>query len=164
MATEALKSTQITNRDASPQVLNDPGTVGAFARKLLAKIESTTGKTVGSTYRMFQIPSNAIISSLKLWCDALSTSVILDIGVYRTTGDGGAVVSANLFANDVDCSSAVAGTEQRYNALNIDTVGKQLWDLLGLSADPSVAYDIVITTGATMTAGGTIVLDCAYQQ
>ena len=164
MGTEALSSTQISNRDASPQLLNDPGNSGGSVKQLIAKIETTTGKTSPSTYRFFQIPSNAVISSLKMWTDALSTSVVLDIGVYDTTENGGAAVTDNLFASGVDASSAIAGVEYRYSALDIDTAGKQLWDLLGLSADPGKCYDIVVTADATMTAGGGIVLDCKYAQ
>lgn len=164
MSVFARKSTQITNRDASPQLLNDPGNAGSLIHGFVALVTAVTSDSSTSTYRFFQVPSNAVVRSLKMWTAALSTSVLLDIGIYDTTQNGGLVVTDNLFANNVDASGAIAGTDYRFSALAITTAGKQLWDLLGLSADPSKSYDVVVTVDATITAGGAIVLDIAYGQ
>ena len=159
MATENILSTQLANRDALPQLLNDPGNCGGFKRQWIADLLCTTGKTSPSTYRFFTVPSNLVISSLKLSTDALSTSVTVEIGVYNTTIAGGAAVSAGLFGTGISCSSQVIASEERFNALAITTAGQQLWQLLALASDPGTYYDIVVTSQATITAGGNIMLD-----
>lgn len=162
--TSNIKSTQLTNRDASPQLLNDPAgsSLGSHLRAVIATLACLTADTTSSVYRFFSVPSNALIQSLKIWTDALSTSVTLNIGVYQTTLNGAAAVSATLFASALSASSAVVNSEQRFNALGINTASKQLWDLLGLSADPGIDYDICIAPAASITAGGNITLQCMF--
>lgn len=164
MTTEALKSTLITNRDAVPSVLNNSFLSEANVQQTIAQIAATTGKTVGSTYRMLEVPSNARVSSVAIQCDALGTSTAADVGVYRNTKDGGAVVSAAFFASAVDLSSALAETAIT-NESGTNTIAKQnkqLWDAVGLTSDPGGTLDIVITTTATVNTGGNIGLKVAY--
>lgn len=155
-------STQITNRDATPPLLNDPALGVAQVRRMLALVLCVTSDAANSAYRFFQLPSNAVISSLKLWSDALSASTTLDVGVSDTTANGGATVSQALFASAVAATSAVVAAEERYNALAISTAGQALWQLLGLSADPFKFYDICVYPHVTVVAGGNIVLECSY--
>lgn len=164
MTTEALKSPSITNRDATPRVFNSAG-FGAAERvqEVYDYLNTTSGKTVGSTYRILSVPSNCRVTSVALQAAAM-TQGAFDIGVYRSTDDGGAVVSAAFFGSAVDCSSAVAETSVT-NESGTNTIVLQsqpLWQAAGLSADPGGALDIVATSTNTITAGALLALKCRF--
>lgn len=157
------ESAQLALRDANPQVLIDPALIGSHPRRSLGLVLCVTSDAANSPYRFFQVPSSAVISSLKLWNDALSASTTLDIGVADVpTVNAGAAVSQALFASTVAATSANAGVEERYNALAISTAGQPLWQLLGLTVDPFKNYDICVFPHVTVVAGGNIVLECAW--
>lgn len=167
MSVFARKSTQITNRDASPQVLNDPGNTGARMRQLFATVLAVAADSATSTYRFFQIPSNAVVSSLKFWGAAFAGTTKFDLGIWDTTLNGGLVVPTTglkLFASAVDVSGAIAGTDYRFSALATSTAGKQLWDLLGLTADPAKDYDFVINVDTAVTTGGSATVLLTFAQ
>lgn len=164
MVTEALKSTLITNRDATPLVLNSSYLAESNVQQAIAQIACTTAKTTGSTYRMCEVPSNCRLSSVMLACDALGASTTFDVGVYRNTKDGGAAVSQAFFASAVDVSAALAETNIT-NESGTNTIAKQnkqLWDAVGLTSDPGGTLDIVITTTATINTGGNIQIKVSY--
>lgn len=164
MATEALSSTFITNRDATPKVLNNSSLAGGHLLSAVATIEMGTAD-LGSTYRMVQVPSNCLIHEIKLYSDDVGTSGLIDIGVYKSTLNGGAVVDADFFASAVDIkTAAVNGSDVTHEsgAFNIDDAEKPLWQALGLSADSGLLYDIVITSTEAASAGGTLTLKVKY--
>jgi hypothetical protein len=100
--------------------------------------------------------------SLTLFCDAI-TSAAGDLGLYRTASDGGAVVSQTLFASAQSIASAITlGTNVRFEQDDVANVEKRVWELLGLSADPNLEYDVTLTLTAAATAGGTISLQGAF--
>ena len=154
MATEALKSTAITNRDASPPVLNSPTNELGLLRESFGHLTTTSGVTAGSTYRMCAIPSNARVSDVIIAAAAM-TAGAFDVGVYRNTADGGAVVDADYFATAVDCAAAVPKTSV-INESGTNTLTKQimpLWQAIGMASDPKSTLDIVCTSTSTITAG-----------
>lgn len=171
MAVVTVKSTQITNRDATPRVIaNGPVTAG-MVQSFAATAEAANGDSIASKYIMGSIPSNAYGEVVKLYCDAI-TSGAADVGIYRTTVDGGAVVDVDFYASAQSIASAITtGTEIQHEADATDAgsgfgladLEKPLWQRLGLSADPGVMYDIVVTLTAATTAAGTIGLRCYYQ-
>lgn len=163
MAVENLKSGPITNRDATPRVKAQPFLNGVL-HDAVGTVEATAGDAT-STYRMFEVPSNCRMTDLRLYTDDLGTTGTLDIGIYRTTADGGAVVDADLFASAVDVNAAALnGTDVLHESgvNNIDDAEKPLWQAAGLTADPGVMYDVVITAAANISTGGTITLKGRY--
>lgn len=157
MAAENLKSGSITNRDATPAVLNT--SQGGIVRQVWGKVE-TAGGDAGSTYRFASIPSNA--RAIRVWfsSDDLGTGVTMDIGLYQTTANGGAVVDADFFASAIDvATSAVAMTEITWErgATLIDEIEKPLWERLGLSADSKREYDITGVSGSAAATGTAVV-------
>lgn len=163
MALENLKSTQITNRDATPPVLNNPATEAAFLREKIATITPTDAASISSTYRMVEVPSNARISELLFTAGAM-TAGAFDIGVYKCVRDGGAVVDQDFFASAVNCSTAVAQTDVT-NESGTNTLAKQaqqLWEAVGASEDPKSAYDIVLTATTAVTTGAAVALKAKY--
>lgn len=166
MATEALKSLAITNRDASPQVKNSSYLEAGTVRECVGTMEMTTADA-GSTYRFCQVPSNCRISQIMLFSDDVGNAGTMDFGIYQTTANGGAVVNSTLFASAVDINAAALnGTDITYEAgtstAQIDDIEKRLWDQAALTVDPKIMYDIVGTSAQAAGTGGTISLRVRY--
>lgn len=165
MAVVTTKSGAITNRDASPQVKNNPHLEGARLKCAVGTLESVSGDSIGSKYIMCSVPSNARVNQVLLYSDDIGTTTIADIGLYRTTADGGAVVDADFFASAVSLKDgALNAVDVTHEAgvYDIDDVEKPLWSGLGLSADPGVMYDVVLTLTAASDAAGTVSLKVMY--
>jgi hypothetical protein len=165
MAVVAVKSTLITNADATPAVLNSPRVDGGFERIEVATVAITSGDDIASTYRMFRVPSNAVMTDLRIYSPDIGTTTISDIGLYRTAKDGGAVVDADFFASALSLKDgALNGTDVLHESavFSIANSGKELWDALGLTADPSVFYDVAFTLTGAADATGTVKLIGRY--
>jgi hypothetical protein len=158
-------SAQIANRDAIPSVLNNAsnGPVNrAFSSVGLVGAVLTVD-VIGNVYRMMEVPTNCRVSSVRLWCTALGGSTAADVGVYRNTRDGGAVVDADLFASAQSLVSAVNGTEIS-NESTVYTLARReqpLWQAAGLASDPGGTFDICCTLTAAVTASGTVLIEVA---
>lgn len=154
-----LKSTAITNRQATPRVMNNPG-AGAegVARSVYGYIASVTASlSATSVIRLVEVPSNAIVSSVKVSSGA-QTAGKFDIGVYNNNADGGAAIDQDFFTTDLDCASAVIDQECVMKATSANTIAKRnqpLWQALGLSADPKTTFDICATVHTTDVTTGT---------
>jgi hypothetical protein len=165
MAVVAVKSTLITNADATPVVLNSPRVDGGFERIEVATAAITSGDSIASTYRMFRVPSNAVMTDLRIYSPDIGTTTISDIGLYRTAKDGGAVQDADFFASALSLKDgALNGTDVLHEAavFTIDNSGKELWEALGLTSDPAVFYDVALTLTAAADATGTVKLIGRY--
>jgi hypothetical protein len=165
MALVALKSTAVTNADATPVVINNPAASAGMLRAVAATLENTASDSVGSTYRMVRVPSNARIHRVIYAADAAGATGQVDVGVYQTAENGGAVVDADHFASALDPGAgAVASTDVTHESgvYGIDDVVKPLWEALGLSSDPKRDYDIVLTVVEIMADAGTQMLKVEY--
>ncbi len=164
MATEDLKSTAITNRDASPRALTSSYLSEGVVRESYGKVTTTSSVTTGSTYRMCQVPSSARVSEILLSTAAMGGSSAADLGVYQTTANGGAVVDADFFAAGATLVNALTNSQisMTQTVNTITKQGQRLWEALGLSADPQIDYDITFTTTATITTGGLLGVKVRY--
>jgi hypothetical protein len=156
MAVVSLKSTIITNRDATPVVLTDGLKSGGALKEGQGYVSAANGDSAGSKYLLFSVPSNARLASLIFQCEALGAGAKLDLGAYRNTADGGAVVDADFFASAVDVSAAVAPIDL-LNESGTNTIDKQempLWQALGFSADVNSSFDIAATVNVAIAAAG----------
>lgn len=171
MAVVAVKSTQITNRDTIPiahvAAAFDAGTTKGAG----GTVEIANGDSIASTYRFFDVPSNAVVDYLRVYCDAI-TSAAADFGIYQTTQNGGAVVDADFFGSAVSLAAAITtGTDITHEADATDAgvgygladIEKFLWQNLQLTADPARSYDVVATLTAAATAAGTLALRMQYR-
>src|ERR1051326_5543196 len=93
MAVVNLKSGAITNRDATPEVLNNPSVDGGHIQEAVGLIAAGTADSSTSTYKIAQIPSNARISQVLIWNATFGGSCAADFGIYETTANGGAIRS-----------------------------------------------------------------------
>jgi len=165
MAVVTRKSGPITNRDTSPIVFNNGNVAGGTLREVVGTLESVSGDSIASIYIIASVPSNARISQVLLYSDDIGTTTIADIGLYKTTADGGAVVDADFFGSAVNISSgALNGTDITHEStvFDPDDVEKMVWQGLGLSADPRLIYDVALTLTAASDAAGTISLKIRY--
>lgn len=165
MAVVTTKSGPITNRDATPQVKNNSSLEGGMMREVVGTLEAVNGDSIGSKYIFCQVPSNARISQVLLYCDDVGTTTVADFGLYRTTADGSAVVDADFFGSAVSLSGgALNGSDITHESavFDPDDVEKPLWSALALSSDPKVMYDVVATLTAAADAAGTISLKVRY--
>lgn len=152
-------SNVITNAVAVPKTPNNPAVGGPVKlMEVAGVVSSAADDSATSIFRMVRVPSNARISQVLLHCLLASSAGNIDIGVYQTSENGGAVVDADLFA------SAVAITTP--DKLNLDvtyesgeyTVAesvKPLWEVIGLTSDPCREYDVCITITTTFNGGPT---------
>lgn len=166
MAVVNTKSIPITNADAKPRLPNVAVVDGGPILEKVGTLEAVNGDSINSTYRMLRISSSTRVTELLLYCDAITTCSA-DIGLYRTADDGGAVVDANFFASEqlLDTASVV-GLNVLYEAAagpaDVANIEKRIWQMLGLSADPGIQYDVVLTLTAAAGSAGTVSLKCRY--
>lgn len=165
MTTEALKSTLITNLDASPVTI---GTRGARAPGKLNEIGDyvtvSAAMAAGSTYKLVRIPSNCKVKSLIFESQAQGAGKF-NVGLYYSdsTNDGtkqslaGTALDDDFFATDIDCASAVTPTEivNESTTYSLDKRNQPIWQAAGLSADPGGFFDIVATVHTTDVTTGT---------
>ncbi len=119
-------------------------------------IAITNGDSIGSQFYLGKISSSAVpLAGLSTFKHGAVTSVNdADIGIYKD----GLAIDADLFADGLDISAA--GAKDPFASVAVANVGKAVWQLLGLSNDPGVEYDAVLTikvaATATASVGGTI--------
>ena len=159
MAVEAIKSTQITNATATPSVINTAQVADGVPRFKRGQAAVDAAASIGSTYRLFRVKSNDILPLLLLDCTAI-TSAAGDIGLYKTADEGSAVADADFFASAQSLATALRGTDvtRESGVVTIANSEKPIWELLGLSADPQIEYDVTVTLTAAATAAGTLSL------
>lgn len=168
MATEALKSTNITNRDATPPVLNSPFTERCRLTIVSGFCTSTAAIGVGSTYRLCSIPSNCRVSDVLLHNTALNAAATTptgNIGIYRSTKDGGAVVDADFFSADFNLATVHNGRNGISDDSATYSITKQeqpIWQAVGMSSDPKSDLDVVVTLTAVGDTAGTIQAQVYY--
>ena len=161
-----LKSVQITNREATPRVLNSPQNGGdGVMHEVYGHIASVTAAlSITSIIRLCSIPSNARVNSVKFHSAAQGAGAF-DIGIYQTNSNGGAVVDADLFGSAISCASQVKITEilEESAEYTIAEMAKPLWEVLGLTADPHRMYDVCATVATTDVTTGTGALGVRVQ-
>jgi len=165
MALETVKSSVITDRDATPRVLANSRLVKANLLENIGICEVSALASIGSKYIFARIPSNARISELLLHSDDVGATGDADFGIYETTENGGAVVDADHFASALDINAAaLAGTNIAHESgvFPIESLEMPLWEALGLTEDPNKEYDIVATLTEAAADGGTLVLKTRY--
>lgn len=159
MAVVNTKSPSITNRDAVPPVLNNSFIDRAQVRLCKDYAAIANGDSIASVIRVVSVASNARVDAVRLSCEAI-TSAEADVGVYRNTRDGGAVVDADFFGSAVSIATILTNSDVT-NESTVNTIAKQvqpLWQALGLAADPNTTFDICLTLTAAATAGGNVAL------
>ncbi len=160
MAVLHYKSTAITNATATPMVPNSANIERGNVRASQGFAGIVSGDSIGSTYRLFRIRSNERLERLLVYSPDIGTTTTADVGLYRTSADGGAVVDVDFYCSAVSLKDgALNGSDLTFEAAAagglITNAEKRVWEALGLSADPHLEYDVVATLTGAADASGT---------
>jgi hypothetical protein len=146
----------VTNFVAVPQVLNPAQQLQGVKRIAQGTVALASGDLgANDTVMLAPIPSNASITSIKLFNDALDsgTTNTADVGLYTTAL---AVVDADAYASAITSlrSAVTTGTEVAFEARDINKMGQKVWQDAGLSSDPALTYFVGIGFPAAGNTAG----------
>jgi hypothetical protein len=125
------------------------------------------GDSIASKYPLFTIRSADRVSQILFYAADIGTTTAGDLGLYRLDDEGGAVVDVDFFA------SALALNAGPYNGVDITfeaaaagglitNAEKRVWESLGLTADPHLTYQVVLTLTGAADAAGTALFRMRY--
>ena len=138
----------VANFEATPQVLNNSALLHGSMRVAQGTIVVAAGDSDDDDIVMLApIPSNATVPQIWIGSDTFGGSCTFNVGIYQTDGT---VVDEDYFASTVADAAAMA--DVRFEAADINTAGKTMWEMAGASSDPGGYYYIAATMAA---AGGT---------
>ena len=175
------KGIEITKLDATPRGLMEAGSGTGKLRVFMDTIAAGTGDIDDDDVIMLaEVPSNSKIISIKLYNDDLDggSGLVTDIGLYNggtkfNDTDASATAYAAEAVIDRDCyatlstdlrAAVTAGTEFRFETLNINTIANFVWEDGGLTSDPGVPLRVALTieTVAGSAAAGDITMVVQY--
>jgi hypothetical protein len=121
------------------------------------------GDSIASVLRFARVHSSWRIRRVLLSSDAITTAAA-DIGILETAANGGAAVDADLFASAASLASAQSNVDvtRESGVITVANMEKQLWQLLGLTADPGKWYDLGATLTAAATGPGNAAIDVEF--
>lgn len=166
MTNVTLTSGLLADLNAVPAVKHGPHVLRGYQREEVAVVAVGTNNTVGDIWSILRVHSSDRLSHLYATFDQLdsnaSPTLAVDLGVYQTAENGGAVVSATAFLSAAAFAHAAGGPTDELS-LSAANVNQPLWAVLGLSSDPGVDYDIsfkITTAAATAKAGNVALKAC----
>ena len=145
MTVDAIKSKFITDATATPRVLNMPHRRGDL-KEGIGYVAPTAAAEAASKYFLFRVPSKARMSELLLTAADFTTAGAIDVGLWQTAEDGGAVVDRDYFCS---AFAMTGGPFARVNQMlesAVNTIANSedpIWSILAFTADPNVEYDVI---------------------
>jgi hypothetical protein len=165
MAVVTTKSAAITNRDSTPAVLNNARIEAGALKSAAGIVAIANGDSATSKLLFCQLPSNAVVRSVRVSSPDIGTTTAMDLGIYQTTQNGGAVVDADHFASALSLNGGALNKSEVANesaVYDVDDMEKPLWQALGLSADSQRMYDVVGTLTGAADAAGSVFVEVEY--
>ena len=148
----------VANFEASPQVANSAAELAGVLRTAHGSVELAAGDSTDNDIVMLApIPSNAAVPQLFVGADDLGGSCTYNVGIYTSAG---VVKDEDVFATTVADDAALA--DVRFEAANIDTSRKKMWELAGDTTDPGGYFYIAVTFAATGGTAGTMAWNISY--
>jgi hypothetical protein len=162
MSVEHIKSTPVTNLDATPVVPNTEGEgAQGYLREVTGSLVAPASASADSTFRFVRVPSNCKVKRVRITSQAQAAGKV-DVGVYYPASTAHPDLAANaidqdFFATDVDLASAVQPTDitNESGTYTADKWNQPLWQAVGLTSDPGGFFDIVGTVHTTAVTTGT---------
>src|SRR5262245_21925014 len=164
MAIEHLKSTFVTNADATPAVANTAAEGGPGVTKVIeGSVVISAAATIDSTYQLCRVPSNCKVKKIFLET-ATQAAGAGDLGLYfATDGQGGRptsllasqAIDQDFFASAVTLTTLTSSNEvtNESGTYTIDKRTQPLWQAVGLTVDPGGNFDICLTITTNVTTG-----------
>jgi len=153
-----VNSTWITNAVATPPVLTNASVSKGELKEAVGVATVSASQASGDTIRFVRVPSNARVSEVLLSTGDATTAGAVNIGVWQTANNGGAVVDADLFASALALTGGPFNNSDQTFESGEYTYAESalpLWSVLGLSADPGIEYDIVAQVSTTFNGADT---------
>ena len=148
----------VANFEATPQVANSAAELAGVLRTAHGSVELAAGDSTDNDIVMLApIPSNAAVPTLFVGSDTFGGSCTFNVGIYTSAG---VVKDEDVFATSVADAAAMA--DVRYEAADLNTGSKKLWELAGDSEDPGGYYYVAITFNATGGTAGTLNWNISY--
>ena len=148
----------VANFEATPPVLNNAAELAGVVRTAHGQVELAAGDSTDNDIVMLApIPSNASVPQLFVGSDTFGGSCTFNVGLYKTNGT---VKDEDVFASSV--ADAAALTDVRFEAADLNTGSKKLWELAGDSTDPGGYFYVAITFNATGGTAGTLAWNINY--
>jgi len=131
--------------------------VAAHAHSLVSTVEVANGDSIASKVYFGKVPSNArLLVHSRLDHDAMTGVNSFSLGGQIP----GSAAAPNAFMLNVDITAA--GNKPALSVINIDSLHKAVWQLLGYAKDPGGEADIYGTLNAAATAAGTLTLTLLF--
>lgn len=165
MAVVTTKSTMITNLDAAPVVEVPAHQHHGRMREMLESVSIASGDSIGSLYPCLRVWSGWRVSELLIDSPDIGTTTIADVGLFKTAADGAAAVDADFFASALSLKDgALAKTDitRESGVITIANADKRIWEILGLTEDPKIWYDVALQLTAAADAAGEVGLRLRY--
>jgi hypothetical protein len=148
----------VANFEAIPQVANNAAELAGVLRTAHGFVELAAGDSTDNDIVMLApIPSNSAVPQLFVGSDTLGGSCTFNVGIYETDGT---VKDEDVFATSVADEAALA--DVRFQAADLNTASKKLWELAGDTSDPGGYYYVAITFNATGGTAGTLAWNINY--
>tara|TARA_R100001460_G_scaffold86624_1_gene128086 strand:+ start:281 stop:760 length:480 start_codon:yes stop_codon:yes gene_type:complete len=148
----------VANFEATPQVANSAAELHGVLRTAHGTVELASGDSDDDDIVMLApIPSNASVPSLFIGSDTFGGSCTFNVGIYTTDGT---VKDEDVFATAVADAGAMA--DVRFEAADIDTASKKMYELAGDTTDPGGYYYIAATMAAAGGTAGTMSWNISY--
>lgn len=156
----------VTNLNAMPPVALDKRLFNGILKEQVGTVEIAAADDNGSVYRLGRVHSSWRISEMTLFNDAITSGAVFDVGLYRTAADGGAVVDANAFADNISLTSAsLTGVALMYeggSVVGVEDVEQMVYQVAGETTDPGYWYDVCLTGDTVGSGSGTVTLRIRY--
>ena len=170
MAVVKTLSTVITNRDATPPVINDARLRGGTLKSGVGSVAVGAADSATSYYPLVEVPSTAMVRGVFATNVTGMTTLAGNVGVFKNTKNANGVttgVAANTGSDTIFASAASFAAAQNHVAvdalLTTDKREQPLWQAIGLTADPGGTFDIgVAVTTANTGAAGRLGLEVQY--
>ena len=142
----------VANFEATPQVANNAAELHGVLRTAHGTVELAAGDSTDNDIVMLApIPSNAAVTQLFVGASELGGSCTYNGGIYKSDGT---VKDEDVFATSV--ADAAGMTDVRFEAADLNTGSKKVWELAGDSTDPGGYYYVALTFNATGGTGGSL--------
>ena len=143
----------------TPPTLSSIKTNGAALQVIDFVVDITATDSATSKWRLASLPSNSVIQEIKIANTAITGFTSGDIGIYNHGNSAlGAVIFGAAFSS---AASYATSTSNAYSTNGASAVtpsnnGKELWQIAGLSSDPTKLLDIGLLANTIGTTAGTV--------
>jgi len=132
---------------------------GGSMHAVAGNFETLVADDINTIYRLCRLPANAVMLSIEINNDAIAGLTDVDVGLYDTLEQGGAVKDADVFMDgtDINGGSALGSEVSGLSNIAIDAIGDQVYQHAGDDKPtPNGEYDLCMTSNAEITGAGTI--------